>query len=199
MEGQVKMIAVVRGAPSAMVQELFRMLVDRWKPAVRVAGVIAESHGLADRACSAGFLRNISTGELFPIFRDLGAGSTACHLEGAGALAAAEAVRQDVAAGCELVVLSKFGKLEAAGRGLANAFKAAVEAQVPLLTSVSPAFEEAWAKLGGPLFSALSADAAEIDAWRQAVRSRAAIDSASPPAGFLQSTSGLIYSVTNER
>lgn len=183
MDGQVKMVAVVQGAPSAMVQELFRTLVDQWKPSVRVAGVIAESHGLTDRACSAGFLRNISTGELFSIFQDLGAGSTACHLEGAGALAAAEAVRRNIAAGCELVVLSKFGKLEAAGGGLAAAFKAAVETHVPLLTSVSPAFEEAWAKLGGPVFSVLPADAAEIDAWRQAVRSRAVIDSASPPAG----------------
>jgi hypothetical protein len=56
----------------------------------------------------------------------------------APALTAAGAVRRDIAAGCELVVLSKFGKLEAAGEGLAPAFKAALDARLPLLTSVSP-------------------------------------------------------------
>jgi hypothetical protein len=61
-----------------------------------------------------------------------------CHLDGAGALSAAVAVRRDIAAGCELVLLNKFGKLEAAGEGLAGAFKAALDARIPLVTSVSP-------------------------------------------------------------
>ena len=49
------------------------------------------------------------------MFNDLGSGSAACHLESAGVLAAAERVREDIAIGCNLVVLNKFGKLEAAG------------------------------------------------------------------------------------
>ena len=49
------------------------------------------------------------------MFIDLGSGSAACHLESAGVLAAAERVREDIAIGCDLVVLNKFGKLEAAG------------------------------------------------------------------------------------
>lgn len=164
----VKTIAVVQGAPSATVQDVFRTLVDRWRPAIRVAGVIAESHGLADRACSAGFLRDIGSGDVFPIFQDLGRGSTSCHIEGAGLLAAAASVQQDVARGCDLVLLSKFGKLEAAGRGLREAFTAAIDAGIPILTSVSPAQEEAWTRFAAPLFVVLPADAAEIDAWRRA-------------------------------
>ena len=173
-------IAVVRGASSTDVQDIFRILIDRLRPAVSVAGVIAESHNLADRACSAGFLRNISNGELFPIFQDLGPGSAACHIDGVGMLAAAQAVQQDIAAGCDLVLLSKFGKLEAAASGLAGAFIAAIEARVPLLTSVSPSFEAAWTKVAAPSFVALPADGAAIEAWWLAVRSRnRAIDGAS--------------------
>jgi hypothetical protein len=138
-----------------------------------VAGVIAESHGLEDRACNAGFLRNVATAERFSIFQDLGPDSTVCHLDGAGALTAAEAVRRDIAAGCELVLLSKFGKLEAAGEGLASAFKAALDARLPLLTSVSPAFEDAWTRLAGQPFVILPADEIEIDAWWRAVRTTA--------------------------
>jgi hypothetical protein len=170
MDNAAKMIAVVQGAPGPMVQEIFHRLIDRWRLSARVAGVIAESHGLLDRACSAGFLRNLGTGELFPIFQDLGPGSTACHLDGAGMLPAVEAVQRDIAAGCDLVVLSKFGKLEAGKSGLVDAFRAAIEAHVPVLTSVSPAFEAAWAEFAAPLFVALPADPVKIDAWWHAVR-----------------------------
>ena len=89
MDMVVKAIAMVRGSVGKEVQDVFRQLVERWQPSARLVGLIAESHGLADRACSAGFLRNIANGERFSIFQDLGPGSTACHLDGLGALAAA--------------------------------------------------------------------------------------------------------------
>jgi hypothetical protein len=170
MGGPFRKIAVVEGMPSAQVQELFRTLVDRWQPSTRLAGVIAEDHGLADRACSAGFLRSLGNGERFPIFQDLGPGSKTCHLAGAGALAAADAVRRDIAAGCDLVLLNKFGKLEAAGGGLRDAFGAAMEAGVPVLTSVSSGFAAAWQSFAAPLFVVVPADADMIDAWWNAVR-----------------------------
>jgi hypothetical protein len=170
MDPAVKTIAVVQGASATTVQDLFRTLVDRWRPSARLAGVIAESHGLADRVCSAGFLRNVCTGELFPIFQDLGPGSTACHLDGASMLPATEAVQRDIAAGCDLVLLSKFGKLEAANAGLMGAFRAAIEAHIPVLTSVSPAFEAAWATFADPLFITLPASLGQIEAWWQAVQ-----------------------------
>ena len=72
MDDPAKTIAVVRGESTADVEQTFRTLVDRWQPTVRLAGLIAESHGLADRACNAGFLRNIATAERFSIFQDLG-------------------------------------------------------------------------------------------------------------------------------
>ena len=116
MDDPEKTIAVVRGGSNADVEQTFRTLVDRWQPTVRLAGLIAENHGLADRACNAGFLRNVATAERFSIFQDLGPGSTVCHLDGAGALSAAGAVRRDIAAGCELVLLNKFGQARS-GRG----------------------------------------------------------------------------------
>ena len=170
MDTAVKRIAVVQGAPGATIQDLFRGLISRWRPSTRVVGVTAESHGLDDRACSAGFLRNIGTGERFPIFQDLGPGSTACHIDGASMLPAAEAVQRDIAAGCDVVLLSKFGKLEAEKSGLVDVFAAAIEAHVPVLTSVSPAFEAAWTQFAAPLFVTLPADPVKIDAWWQAVQ-----------------------------
>lgn len=79
-------------------------------------------HALPDRFCSAGYFRNLTTGELFSVFEDLGPGSADCHLEETGTVAAAAAVREDIAAGCDLVILSKFGKMEAVGEELLGAF-----------------------------------------------------------------------------
>jgi hypothetical protein len=165
MHEDIKKIAVVQGAPSALVQDLFRALVRRWQASARLAGVIAEDHGLADRACSAGYLRSLGNGERFPIFQDLGPNSKGCHLASDGALAAATVVRRDIAAGCELVVLSKFGKLEADGGGLRDAFGAAIEAGIPVLTSVSRAQVTAWSAFAAPMFIVVPADADGIDAW----------------------------------
>lgn len=50
------------------------------------------------------------------MFKDPGPGSMAYHLDENGVARAAEAVRRDLAAGCDLVLLSKFGKLEAAAK-----------------------------------------------------------------------------------
>ena len=171
MRSPVKMIAVVQGAPNATVQDMFRTLVDRWGTSARVAGVVAETHGLADRTCTAGFLRNIYTGERFSIFQDFGPGSTTCHLDERGVLTATEAVQRDILAGCDLVVLSKFGKLEASGTGLLNAFNAAIDADIPVLTSVSPAYEQTWVKFAGPSFVVVPADPVKIDEWWLLVRS----------------------------
>lgn len=170
MAEPAKKIAVVQGAPSADVQVLFRSLVERWRSSARLAGVIAEDHGLPDRACTAGYLVNLSNGERFQIFQDLGPGSKGCHLAGTGALAAAEAVRLDVASGCDLVVLSKFGNLEKNGGGLRDAFTAAIEAGIPVLTSVSPAYMAAWQSYAEPLSVTMPPDPERIDAWWRSVR-----------------------------
>lgn len=168
----MKRIAVMQGTPGSTVQTIFGDLVDRWKPMLRIAGVIAEGHGFPDRKCRAGYLRSIVSGARYPMFQDLGPGSEACHLEGGGVLAAAAAVEKDIAAGCDLVLLSKFGKLEAASGGLTGAFTAALAADVPLLTSVSPAFEAAWTKFASPLFDALPAEAVRVEAWWCTIRNR---------------------------
>src|SRR5262245_353330 len=107
----MKKIAVIQGAPSAQVQDLFRAFVEFWQPSVRIAGVVAEGHDLPDRACTAGYLVSLTNGERFQIFQDLGPGSKKCQLAGAGALAAADSVRRDIAAGYDLVGLSQFGRL----------------------------------------------------------------------------------------
>jgi hypothetical protein len=81
-------------------------------------------------------------------------------------------VRRDIAQGCDLVVLSKFGRLEAEGGGLRDAFGAAIEAGIPVLTSVSGKFGKAWQNFAAPLSVTVPDDADAIEAWWEAVRPR---------------------------
>jgi uncharacterized protein DUF2478 len=84
---------------------------------------------------------------------------------------ACEAVRRDVLAGCDLLVLSKFGKLEAQRSGLLAAFVAGVEAQIPILTSVAPKFDAQWAAFAAPMFAVLPPERAAIERWWRSVAS----------------------------
>jgi hypothetical protein len=171
MEQPMKTIAVVRSNRGSAVQDLFRDLIERWQSTARVAGVVEEGHGLSDRFRGAGHLRSITDGSCYSIFQDLEPGSKACHLDASGAMAASDAVVRDITAGCDVVLLSKFGKLEADRGGLAPAFIAAMEAGVPVLTSVSAKFEDAWAQFAEPLFVVLPANSEAIDQWWRGVSS----------------------------
>jgi nucleoside-triphosphatase THEP1 len=65
---------------------------------------------------------------------------------------------------CDLVVLNKFGKLEAIGQGLAPAFNAAIAAGKPLLTTISENHIDAWLAFA-PGAIALAADKAMLQRW----------------------------------
>jgi hypothetical protein len=168
-----KPIAVIQGGSTPVIQALLREFANRVAASARVAGVIEDDGGAEGEACGAGQLRSLGDGALFPIFQDLGPEAVACRLDASGVIAACEQVRRDIEAGCDLVVLSKFGKIEVERSGLMDAFAAAIEARVPILTSVSPKFAEAWARFADPLFEVLPPDAARIEAWWRVVRSPA--------------------------
>lgn len=162
-------IAVVQGAASEAIQQLFIDLITApWRP-LRIAGVVEVVGAAEGGACGREVLRNISDGREFQLFQELGAGSTACALYPAGVAEACAAVCHDIAAGCDLVILSKFAKLEAEnGSGLMAAFGAALEAGVPILTAVSPGRREAWEAFAAPYYEVLPADMTQIAAWWEA-------------------------------
>ena len=126
---------------------------------LRVVGVLAEDND-AEGACSAGFLRDIASGQRFSIQLDAAPAGTTCHMDASGIESACDLLLPQLAA-ADLVVLSKFGKLEAMGQGLWRAFAAAAATRTPLLTTVSSRHADAW--------RAWAAEAACIEATIPAV------------------------------
>jgi hypothetical protein len=169
MTGTANRIAAVEGASGAAVQRLFEEAVARWRGAgLRVVGVIEETHGLPDRTCSAGFLRDIGSGTRHSIFLERPPRDASCHIDAAGAQRAGAAVLAQIAAS-DLVVLSKFGKLEAAGGGLMAVFRAAVAAGKPVLTAVSSVHRDTWHAFA-PQAAALAPTSAALEEWWTAGR-----------------------------
>ena len=157
-------VAVVHG-PSETVQSLFAAISEHWRSAgVKVVGVVAEPHGLPDRSCAAGIMRVIPSGEAFPIYLASAPAATSCHLDAGGVDAACASVL-DHLRDADVVVLSKFGKLEAEGSGLWPAFAASLAAGRPVMTSVSAKHEDAWRALV-PHATAVEANEAALAAWR---------------------------------
>ncbi len=118
-----------------------------------------------DGACKHFRVRDLLSGETISISQDLGRGSTACNLDPAALVRACGRIETAISEGADLVVLSKFGKLEAARSGLADAFRAAIEADLPILTVVSPAAAEEWELFAAPLFQFLDANLEALEGW----------------------------------
>ncbi|NEU14886.1 DUF2478 domain-containing protein [Methylobacterium sp. BTF04] len=179
----MKPILALQGASNLIIQGALASCVARWSgPDTRIVGVIEVRDEAARDPAARDRLQDLRTGVTYPIYQDLGPGSTACRLHTDGIIAACEAVRLQIRSGCDLVVLSKFGKLEAARSGLSAAFASAVEAETPILTAVAPLFVPAWQAFAGPLAEMGAPDAETLDGWWQAVR-RPRVDGRPRPAG----------------
>ncbi|MGJ4930057.1 DUF2478 domain-containing protein [Bradyrhizobium sp. HKCCYLS2038] len=161
-------IVALQGAASTAIQDLLGDFAARLAAAgLRVSGVI---EGSADKArpCKAMMLRSLDDNSMFSISQDLGPGSPACNLDPEGLALACAAVQQSIIGGTDIVILSKFGKQEAAGGGLADAFGAAISAGLPIITAVSPAMMEAWTRFAGPFAECVPVDVARSPGWIEA-------------------------------
>jgi hypothetical protein len=136
-------------------------------------GLLAETPDLREGACGVGILKDIVSGKSFSIRLKTAPIHTACQLDVAGVAAACRQLQNQIATS-DLVVLSKFGKLEAMRSGLAAAFEATVAARIPLLTSVANKHHDAW-KAFAPDAADLAPEKAVLLAWwRASARGRSA-------------------------
>ncbi|MFZ1989507.1 MAG: DUF2478 domain-containing protein, partial [Alphaproteobacteria bacterium] len=163
---QPSRIAAVQGGSSAAIQALLGEFAERLaRRGRKIAGVVEFAGSESGGSCGQLAVRDLSTGAITSISQNLGPGSASCNLDPAGLAQACSAIQQSIGARPDLVVLSKFGKTEAQRGGLSDAFRAAIEAELPILTAVSPSMSEAWNLFAGPLSEFLPADIGALDAW----------------------------------
>lgn len=116
-------------------------------------------------------LEVLGSGRRISICQDLGAGSIgACRLDPVGLAEAAAAVRQAIGQTVDVVLINKFGRMEAEGGGLIAEIGAAVAAGLPLVVGVPRRFTEAWDAFAGGMDVKLACNRAAIDGWWQQAR-----------------------------
>lgn len=116
-------------------------------------------------------------GEARDISFPLEPGMTGCRLN-AQALEEAVRVVEDRLAGAHALIVNKFGKQEAAGRGLVGAIGEACARGIPVLVGVSPEWREAFLSFAAGAATALPADGDHVTDWlRTACRNAAAAGS----------------------
>lgn len=162
-------IAALQGAPGETIQTILSQFAEGLKrDGFRVAGVVEISQCDEDGACKHLAVRDLTSKSVIKFSQDLGAGSTACNLDPSGLAKACEAVERAIEDGADVVVLSKFGKLEAARGGLCDAFRAAILADLPIVTTVSPLLADEWAQFAGDLSNKLPPTLDALGAWWRA-------------------------------
>lgn len=167
-------IAAITGAETAAIQALLLNAVGRWRAAgLTVCGIVEESDGPTQSSCSCGVLRNLVTGARFPMYLDEPPAHTSCHLDETGVTNAGESVLDQIV-GADVVVLSKFGKVEAVEGGLFCAFEAAAALGKPVITSVAPKHNYPWQRFA-PHATAIRPRQDEIDGWWQSVAPAASL------------------------
>jgi len=160
-------IGALQGAKTAEIQKILARFAERrMREGLGVAGAIEEL-ALTEECgvCDTLVLRDTADNAIFPITQDLGPGSTACRLDSSGLAAACQAVLQAIDRGADLVVLSKFGKIEAEGGGLLDAFRAAAEAGIPCITGVAPSFSAPFLDYAGGFSQWIEASDAALERW----------------------------------
>lgn len=115
---------------------------------------------------------DLMTGKAVRICQDLGKDAAACRLNPAGLAEAANIVTRAVAAGVELVVVNKFSKQEAAGRGLRAEIAEAAAAGLPLLTAVPDGCYAAWMRFTGGFGTTLVCERRVVGHWWEETATR---------------------------
>jgi len=161
-------IAAIANREGLDAQALLSEIVTAWRNAgIKVAGVLAENN-TEEGMCSAGFVRDLASGKEFSIRLNTAPADSDCHLDATGLESAAANLLAQIAR-ADVVVLSKFGKLEAAQGGLWPVFQAAIAAGKPLLTTVSSKHREAWNAVA-PKAAWLEGDKESVAQWWYAAK-----------------------------
>lgn len=140
---------------------------------IKVSGLLQHSMR-ANEADRCSFeMEDLGQGMRYRISQDMGAGSSACSIDPTAIAAASEVLRQAIVDAPDIVLVNKFGALEAAGEGLRDEMNGIVAAGLPLLTTVNCDQLEAWRTYVGTANAELPMNRDAVVAWvQQRVRRR---------------------------
>ncbi len=177
--GDVVRLAAVIYADSENANGIVAAFAERLcqQPDVRVAGLV--QHRLPGPGKKM-VLTDLQTAEQVRISQDLGAGSDSCVLDPTGLATAAVMLRRARETGPDLLVISKFGRLEVEGNGFRTELFCAAGDGMAVLTTVADKHRDAFREATGGWAVELPASSDAIEAWWQQVAPASTSVPASP-------------------
>ncbi len=140
-------ISDTRGVANVLLGEIADTLA---REGVRLGGAVQVNTEVPDCACDVDLRILGDDGPMVRISQSLGTGSSGCRLD-PGALEDAAQRAAYAMVGADLVIVNKFGKQEAEGRGFRSVIAAALDAGQPVLTAVAADQAEAFHAFAGDL------------------------------------------------
>lgn len=154
-----------RGRTDALIAAVAALLA---ADGVRLAGTVQSNHERPDRRKCDMDLMVLPDGPIVRISEDRGDLARGCTLD-SGALEQTVVAVQQRLAGAEVLIVNKFGKREAEGKGLVPVIADALERGMPVLIGVNGLNLAAFLAFAGEAVSALPADEKAIAEWCKAM------------------------------
>lgn len=132
---------------------------------LRVGGVVQSRPASATCHCAEMALISLASGQSVPVAQPLGPGSTGCRLDFGALAQVAQDLRTEIEAGLDLLILNRFGKAEAEGRGFREVIAAAIARDIPVLTALHPRNLPDWTAFTEGAALLLMPDAPTLHHW----------------------------------
>jgi len=145
---------------------LFKWIVGRCRArGLALAGVLQHpAFEGADPSCDV-VLEDLVSGRRTVLFDDRGSGAKGCRLDVGALLEAAMEIERSFETNPALLVLNKFGKIEAEGGGLCGVMAKAIELGIPVVIGVPARNLEAWRSFADEFATELPAASDQVGRW----------------------------------
>jgi nucleoside-triphosphatase THEP1 len=151
-----------RGDTDLLLFDLSRRLLEK---GIRTTGVVQINAERDDAGPCDMDVKVLPDGPAIRISQSLGREARGCRLDPAALERAVGLVETRLASGSDCLIVNKFGKHEAEGRGFRTAIAEALSADVPVLVGLNPLNAEAFHQFSGGLATELPPNVEDLVHW----------------------------------
>lgn len=144
---------------------LERLAADLASRGLRCCGTVQINSERADAGPCDMDVRVLPDGPVLRISQDLGSQARGCRLDPAALETAVGLVKVSLSSGADLLIVNKFGKHEAEGRGFRDVIAEAVAMEIPVLVGLNTLNRPAFETFAESLATRLPPEPAALMAW----------------------------------
>jgi nucleoside-triphosphatase THEP1 len=153
-------------ADSARTDELIAVLARRLRrEGLSLAGAIQSNVAVASRHRCDMMLEDLATGKVIKASQDRGALASGCRLDSSALEESVGLAASSIGAETDLIIVNRFGKQEAEGRGFRAMIEQAVLLDVPVLVGLNRAHLDSWREFVGETPQLLPLDLDAVSDW----------------------------------